>query len=250
MTSTHYASTIDSFALKYLESCGWKRGESLGKKKNGNHKHINVRKKNDRSGIGADKDVQLNIGNHWWENVYNELLDDDSKAIKLNKKDEGKIYQMKGAKSLMNVSMISFINTDITFVRASGKYGKIEAEDLIVYEEKDEQKEMKEATKDLKKSKKLNNNQFDSSENKDLKKDKKRKRDSKNEKRKKLKQNTSDSEDESSNVMDKYKKSTSDILSKNFFEETNGATLKRYKQIGKENRLKKQDEDLLKLFSS
>jgi len=255
----------------------------MGLRNNGIAKHIIVRKKTNRAGIGADKAINLNVGNHWWERVFDDLLKDDADDPLRNGNGSEEVYEeydvglqqgknadarknstMSRSDRIMSKSMKTLMYTSMRFVRETGKYGKSlhsEAEKKNA-ERKRRKKEKKERKRKEREDATEENDtsktpEEESSSTKKHKMDKKRKRkdedcasSSKKKKRSKKASPESDSssseEDTNADLMDKYHTKTSSVLSQSFFQATNGATLKKYRQVGKQNRLRAQDEKLLK----
>ncbi|KAJ3123857.1 G patch domain-containing protein 4 [Nowakowskiella sp. JEL0407] len=72
------------FAVNQLEKYGWKKGDGLGKKKDGINKAISVGLKNDNKGLGSGADEW---GYQWWDHVFNK----SSACITVDKDESGEV---------------------------------------------------------------------------------------------------------------------------------------------------------------
>jgi hypothetical protein len=67
VTSVKVSST---FALRLLAKQGWKEGEALGKKKAGRTEPVQVKRRGDNLGLGAEAS-RYKWNEAWWEDVFN-----------------------------------------------------------------------------------------------------------------------------------------------------------------------------------
>jgi len=68
------------FGEKMLKRMGWKEGQGLGKKNQGNAEPVQVRKRKDNLGLGATAAKQK-WNHNWWEELFNDTV----KSIKVVK---------------------------------------------------------------------------------------------------------------------------------------------------------------------
>ena len=62
-----------------LKSMGWSEGEGLGKTKSGDIEPLQVRKRKESLGLGADP-TKFKWNHNWWEELFN----DTAQKIKLS----------------------------------------------------------------------------------------------------------------------------------------------------------------------
>uniref|UniRef100_A0A0A9X9H2 G patch domain-containing protein 4 n=1 Tax=Lygus hesperus TaxID=30085 RepID=A0A0A9X9H2_LYGHE len=77
------------FARNQLEKYGWREGEGLGKKKDGQAAPIKTKLKLNSHGIGYNPGVEYS--NNWWERVFNEAASN----IKSVKDQDGSVTQVE-----------------------------------------------------------------------------------------------------------------------------------------------------------
>ncbi|KAF6213635.1 hypothetical protein GE061_011356 [Apolygus lucorum] len=77
------------FARNQLEKYGWKEGEGLGKKRDGQAAPIKTKLKLNSHGIGYNPGVEYS--NNWWERVFNEA----ASSIKSVKDQDGSVTQVE-----------------------------------------------------------------------------------------------------------------------------------------------------------
>lgn len=68
-SGVHKASGFGGFGERLLRKQGWEKGEGLGKNKTGVAEAIQVKKKEDTAGVGANRS-QIN-SDKWWEGAFN-----------------------------------------------------------------------------------------------------------------------------------------------------------------------------------
>lgn len=64
------AKVNSSFAQRLLAKQGWKEGEALGKKKAGRTEPVQVKRRGDNIGLGAEG-TRYKWNEAWWETVFN-----------------------------------------------------------------------------------------------------------------------------------------------------------------------------------
>mmetsp|Transcript_21947 Transcript_21947/g.40063 ORF Transcript_21947/g.40063 Transcript_21947/m.40063 type:complete len:103 (+) Transcript_21947:1364-1672(+) len=64
------AKVSSSFAQRLLAKQGWKEGEALGKKKAGRIEPVQVKRRGENLGLGAEGS-RYKWNEAWWENVFN-----------------------------------------------------------------------------------------------------------------------------------------------------------------------------------
>ena len=72
------------FGAKILSKYGWKEGEGLGSSMNGVKECVQVEKRADRIGIGAEKNESSSEWDNWWCGAYDSVA--SKIAIKVAKK--------------------------------------------------------------------------------------------------------------------------------------------------------------------
>lgn len=91
-----------SFAAKQMQKMGWKEGTGLGKNRDGMVSHIKVKKREENSGLGIEKERtrQMGVGGMWWSSSVADTLmklqsksssgggDDNKSKKKKSKKDK------------------------------------------------------------------------------------------------------------------------------------------------------------------
>ncbi|KAF9942377.1 G patch domain-containing protein 4 [Modicella reniformis] len=93
-----------SFAEKQLTKFGWKKGDGLGKNKDGIKKSISVVKKNDTKGLGGKVD-KWDFA--WWDHVFNKSVSN----IKVNKDESGEVKVEKEGLSSIQLGRMGIIST-------------------------------------------------------------------------------------------------------------------------------------------
>lgn len=73
-----------SFAQKEMARMGWKKGQGLGKRKQGRASHVGVQKREDGVGLGARPDAKgagkSAVGDEWWSTAFGAALDNVNKT--------------------------------------------------------------------------------------------------------------------------------------------------------------------------
>mmetsp|Transcript_23310 Transcript_23310/g.48494 ORF Transcript_23310/g.48494 Transcript_23310/m.48494 type:complete len:240 (+) Transcript_23310:476-1195(+) len=77
---------VSSFAEKMLKKMGWKKGEGLGKDKQGISTHIKASKRKDEEGLGAEKIQAAEFGDTWWNGALEKTMYKMKMKKKLEKK--------------------------------------------------------------------------------------------------------------------------------------------------------------------
>lgn len=122
-----------SFAAKQMAKMGWKQGTGLGKKRDGIVSHIKVKKREENTGIGVEKERtrQLGVEGMWWSSSVADTLmklqqknsnkrkinvDEKSEKIKIKKDKKSK----KRKKDKLSDSTAGKIYTDDELFEATG----------------------------------------------------------------------------------------------------------------------------------
>eukprot|EP01053_Blabericola_migrator_P000077 Blabericola_migrator_1__76@NODE_101_length_14318_cov_135_243281_g28_i1_p12_GENE_NODE_101_length_14318_cov_135_243281_g28_i1NODE_101_length_14318_cov_135_243281_g28_i1_p12_ORF_typecomplete_len115_score22_46Gpatch/PF01585_23/4_3e14Gpatch_2/PF12656_7/6_1e10Gpatch_2/PF12656_7/3_8e03_NODE_101_length_14318_cov_135_243281_g28_i11145111795 len=75
-----------SYGEAFLKRFGWKEGEGLGAKKDGIVEPLQVKKRSEHLGLGAEKE-KAKEWDSWWEDVYNKHAA-SAKTLIVNKQDD------------------------------------------------------------------------------------------------------------------------------------------------------------------
>ena len=73
-----------AFGEKMLKKMGWTEGEGLGKTKKGKTEPLQIRKRKENLGLGADPS-KFKWNHNWWEELFNETAQTISKSPAKNK---------------------------------------------------------------------------------------------------------------------------------------------------------------------
>jgi Pin2-interacting protein X1 len=111
-----------SFAAKQMQKMGWKEGTGLGKNRDGIVSHIKVKKREENSGLGIEKERtrQMGVGGMWWSSSVADTLmklqrksgssssggDDSKSKKKKSKKDKKDKKSKKSSKKEKNAGKI------------------------------------------------------------------------------------------------------------------------------------------------
>eukprot|EP01054_Gregarina_sp_Poly1_P003112 Gregarina_sp_Poly_1__3111@NODE_1876_length_3153_cov_184_290992_g1217_i0_p3_GENE_NODE_1876_length_3153_cov_184_290992_g1217_i0NODE_1876_length_3153_cov_184_290992_g1217_i0_p3_ORF_typecomplete_len147_score18_92Gpatch/PF01585_23/4_7e14Gpatch_2/PF12656_7/5_7e09DUF4286/PF14114_6/0_081Treslin_N/PF15292_6/0_19IMUP/PF15761_5/0_38_NODE_1876_length_3153_cov_184_290992_g1217_i0108548 len=72
------------YGAAFLKKFGWKEGEGLGPQKNGITEPLQLRKRTENLGLGAEKE-KAKEWDSWWEDVYNQHAMNSNQRSSANK---------------------------------------------------------------------------------------------------------------------------------------------------------------------
>jgi Pin2-interacting protein X1 len=95
-----------AFALKQMEKMGWTEGQGLGKDGDGIKTHIKIKKREDATGLGAEKIDEPAMGaDNWWHDAFSssaKIFKHAGSSEKEKKKKEKKEKKTAKKKKLIN----------------------------------------------------------------------------------------------------------------------------------------------------
>eukprot|EP01055_Gregarina_sp_Pseudo9_P002400 Gregarina_sp_Pseudo_9__2399@NODE_26_length_5602_cov_129_209779_g24_i0_p7_GENE_NODE_26_length_5602_cov_129_209779_g24_i0NODE_26_length_5602_cov_129_209779_g24_i0_p7_ORF_typecomplete_len125_score25_24Gpatch/PF01585_23/1_2e14Gpatch_2/PF12656_7/4_6e09_NODE_26_length_5602_cov_129_209779_g24_i031183492 len=71
------------FGASFLKKFGWKEGQGLGPQKNGILEPLQLRKRTENLGLGAEKE-KAKDWDSWWEDVYNQHASKSNQTLITN----------------------------------------------------------------------------------------------------------------------------------------------------------------------
>eukprot|EP01068_Selenidium_serpulae_P006619 Selendium_serpulae@DN4459_c0_g1_i1.p2 len=64
-----------SFGAKLLAKFGWEEGKGLGKDEDGKQDPIQIKKRDETVGLGAETNKHKTAYNEWWDDMYNSVAE-------------------------------------------------------------------------------------------------------------------------------------------------------------------------------